>query len=127
MDDNIKKLMPWRPYYPNDFAGVTRGWPIVARGVFHELLDAAWTQGALPDDAHQLRAIARCTPLEWRSAWPYVEPHFPVGDDNQRHNLALEESRKKQIGLHRKRSAGGALGNLIRWHGAKRGDPDDAK
>jgi uncharacterized protein YdaU (DUF1376 family) len=84
---------PWLKWFPRDFASSTRGWPLVARGVYRELLDAAWDIGGpLPDDQERLRALAGASPAEWRIAWRYVETKFPVGEGG-RVNPRLEEHR----------------------------------
>ena len=121
MDHSTKRL-PWMPYYPNDFAGVTRGWPLDARGVFHELLDAQWTQGPLPDDFGKLRAIAQCSTRQWAVAWPYIEEHFPVDENDRRHNVQLDARFREGLELHRRRSESGAKGNAVRWGKSSRGD-----
>lgn len=56
--------MPW---FPRDFASSTRGWPLVARAIYRELLDAQWdaggsSVGTLPADEQLLRAIAGASP-----------------------------------------------------------------
>jgi len=104
--------MPW---YPRDFASATRGWPLVARGAYRELLDAQWDMGDLPDDHRELRSIAIATPAEWRISWPFIAPKFPTGADGRRRNPRLEIHRRKAIELFKSQSAGGRAGNLSRW------------
>lgn len=103
------------PWYPADFAASTRGWPLLARGAYRELLDAQWTMGALPADHATLRAIVGATPAEWRKAWPYLEPKFPIGGDGQRRNERLEHHRGVALELHAKRQAGAKKTNAKRW------------
>src|SRR5262245_35461714 len=104
---NSNKPLPWMQHFPNDFAGVTRGWPLSARAVLRELLDAQWIQGPLPEESQRLRAIVRCTPNEWRTAWPYVEPHFPIWDDGKRRNAELDDLWKRQLDRYQRQVEGG--------------------
>jgi uncharacterized protein YdaU (DUF1376 family) len=104
--------MPW---YPRDFASATRAWPLAARAIYRELLDAQWDMGSLPDDATDLRALALATPAEWRIGWRYVEPKFPIGADGRLRNPRLEMHRRKAIEQFKSQSAGGRAGNLTRW------------
>jgi uncharacterized protein YdaU (DUF1376 family) len=89
---------PKMPWFPRDFASSTRGWPLVARGVYRELLDAQWdaSDGTLPDDEEVLRSIAGATPAEWKLAWRYVEPKFPRVEGGRR-NARLQAHRDTLI------------------------------
>jgi uncharacterized protein YdaU (DUF1376 family) len=118
--------MPW---YPADFASSTRTWPLVARGAYRELLDAQWEVGAglepgvLPADPRQLRALVRATAAEWRVAWQWVEPKFPLISNGGRQNRRLEEHRQEALELYlaKKRSAEGTNRKLGRGNGARSG------
>jgi uncharacterized protein YdaU (DUF1376 family) len=117
---------PRMPYYPRDFASATRGWPLVARGVYHELLDAQWdsggcTIGTLPDDQALLRDVARVTPSEWKVAWRYVEPKFPRVDGGRR-NARLEQHREVAIREFLGRQKGAHATNAKRWGRASLSD-----
>jgi uncharacterized protein YdaU (DUF1376 family) len=108
--------MPW---YPRDFACATRGWPLAARAIYRELLDAQWdaggsNPGTLPADERVLRQVAGATPGEWRSAWPLVSPKFPLVDGGRR-NERLEEHRQAAMAEFQKKSQAGKLGNQKRW------------
>ena len=108
--------MPW---YPRDFASATRGWPMVARGLYHALLEAQWdvggaTVGTLPDDEKQLQRIAAATPAEWRQAWPYCEPKFPKVEGGRR-NARLEHHRAVAIAEYLARRRGVMKTNAKRW------------
>ena len=110
--------MPW---YPRDFACATRGWPLVARGVYRELLDAQWdaggiSQGTLPADEKTLREIAHATPAQWRIAWPFVAPKFPLGGGGRR-NERLEQHRAVAVRQFLGRQEGAQKTNTKRWGG----------
>jgi uncharacterized protein YdaU (DUF1376 family) len=106
---------PWLKWYPRDFASATRGWPLVARGLYHALLDAQWdiggcTVGTLPDDEKQLQLIAAATPAEWRQAWPYVEPKFPQVPGGRR-NARMEKHRAEGMREYEGRRKGAHITN----------------
>jgi uncharacterized protein YdaU (DUF1376 family) len=105
-------MMPW---FPRDFLASTRGWPLIPRAIYRELLDAQWEQGGLPADAKALMVIVGATPAEWRAGWSRVAPKFPVGEDGLRRNARLEEHRSKSLKLYDKHSKGAALTNAKRW------------
>ena len=104
--------MPW---YPRDFSSSTRGWPLVARAVYRELLDAQWDIGSLPNNLEALRAMAGATVREWRIAWPQIGPKLPIGQDGRRRNPRLEEHRERAVVLLERQRAGGVKGNEARW------------
>jgi hypothetical protein len=113
--------MSMLPWYPRDFASATRGWPLVARAVYRELLDAQWDLGSLQDDPKQLRELAHCTIGEWRLAWRYLEAKFPVFLNESDHksgkkfrrNPRLEQHRNRALELSEKRSRAAKS----RWEG----------
>jgi hypothetical protein len=86
--------MPW---YPSSFTRSTRGWPLLARRVYRELLDWQWDVGGinadtLPRDPETLRKEVGATPEEWSVAWPYIEPQLQFADGGTgRRSLPLEE------------------------------------
>ena len=95
--------MPRMPWYPRDFRSSTLGWPLVARAVYRELLDAQWDVGGLPVSPDELKAIAYASGPEWKKAWPYVEKKFPVDPDGNRRNPRLEQHRVDALNLLAKR------------------------
>jgi uncharacterized protein YdaU (DUF1376 family) len=107
--------VPQMPWYPRDFASATRGWPLAARGAYRELLDAQWDMGSLPDSENALRAIAMAMPTEWRVAWQFVEPKFPIDSDGRRRNPRLETHRIKAVQLVEKQRNGAAATNAKLW------------
>ena len=103
--------MPW---YPRDFASSTRGWPLVARGAYRELLDVQWDMGSLPGTSADLRVVAMATPPEWRIAWKFLESKFPIGPDGRRRNARLENHRAKALQILKRQRAGAAATNAGR-------------
>ncbi|HJS88583.1 MAG TPA: hypothetical protein VJ738_01300 [Steroidobacteraceae bacterium] len=110
-------MMPW---FPRDFASSTLLWPLIARGAYRELLDLQWnlssvTQaGLLPDDPEALRNAIRATPAEWKVAWPFVEPKFPVITGG-RQNARLEQHRQRAVRDYLARQRGAKATNAKRW------------
>jgi uncharacterized protein YdaU (DUF1376 family) len=101
---------------PGDFLRLSRGWPLVARAVYRELLDAQWDLIRLPKDAEALREIVRASVREWSTAWPFVEPHFPVDGEHRQH-YQLEMLRGESLLKHEARQRGAAKTNAKRWGG----------
>ena len=115
--------MPW---YPRDFASSTQFWPLSARAIYRELLDAQWNAGSLepgilPDDEDQLRQCARATPAEWKAGWPHVEPKFPKVQGG-RQNPRLEQHRQDAVKEYLSRRRGATETNRkLGRHGALNG------
>ncbi len=103
------------PWYPRDFSSSTRDWPLLARAVYRELLDASWDIGGLPADLEILRRIVGATPSEWDAAWPLVAAKFEADADGKLRNARLEIHRANAIDLWKRRSAGARKTNEKRW------------
>ena len=119
---NNPPQFPWLKWFPRDFASSTRGWPLVARAVYRELLDAQWDiggsgAGVLPDDDLQLRELARASVAEWKVAWRFVSRKFPRVAAGGRQNARLEEHRKAAISEFQARRKGARKTNAKRWGG----------
>jgi uncharacterized protein YdaU (DUF1376 family) len=106
--------LPWFVFFTGDYLKLSRGWPLVARGAYVELLAAQWDAGSLPIDIDELRNITRATPEEWAVAWPYMERCFPV-DGVVRSNYVLEILRGEARLLREGRRRGAAKTNAKRW------------
>jgi hypothetical protein len=108
-------LLAWYRWYIGDHLRVTRGWPLVARAVYHDLLDAQWDRGSLPAAPEQLRElVAGCTRAEWKLAWPYIEAEFPL-HEHGRQNPPLAAQRTAQMTLAERCRRGGLEGSRLRW------------
>jgi hypothetical protein len=102
--------------YTGDRLAETRGWPLVARAVYHELLSAQWDLGTLPGETARLRALVGATPREWQVAWPFVADKFPCIPGG-RQNLRLETYRQDALALRDRRKAASQRAHAARWHG----------
>lgn len=110
-----KPQMPRMPWYPRDFSSSTRYWPLLARAVYRELLDASWDIGGLPADPEILRRIVGATADEWDAAWDLIATKFEMGSDGKLRNPRLEEHRQKAFDLWERRSANAQKTNAKRW------------
>ena len=114
--------LSYMPWFPRDFRSATLTWPPLARLLYRELLDAQWDSGGLPDHAGQLREIARLSLREWRSAWRWVEPKFPVSADGLRRNERLEQHRAHSLKLRAFNSERASAAARARWNKPGNGD-----
>lgn len=56
--------------------------PMEARGLYREMLTAAWSQGAkLPNDPQAIRRLTGCNEKEWKRCWPKVSHFWTVDGD----------------------------------------------
>jgi hypothetical protein len=107
--------LAWFEWYPSDFLGEVRGWPLVARAVYRELLDAQWDMGQLPCDPTKLRVLVPgITHRQWQVAWGLVEQKFPVVGEG-RQNAALESKRRRAHELRERRQKAGRQGAEGKW------------
>jgi hypothetical protein len=106
--------LAWYPWFTADWLAQTRGWPLVARGVARELLDAQWDRDKLPVDVEELRQMIGATRAEWRVAWPVIETMFPAGADG-RLNPMLDAQREKAQALVAARKRASQAGHAARW------------
>jgi uncharacterized protein YdaU (DUF1376 family) len=110
--------LAWFPVYTGDWLAETRGWPLVARAVYHELLSAQWDLGILPGETARLRALVGATPREWRVAWPFVIEKFSCVPGG-RQNLRLETYRQEALTLRDRRKAASQRAHAARWRGRR--------
>lgn len=100
-------MMPW---FPRDFVAATRGWSLVERGVYRELLDAQWEFGSLPNNQKELARIVGITAREFTAAWRRVSVKFVAAESGGLINLRLEEHRAKALRIREVRGAAGSRG-----------------
>jgi hypothetical protein len=109
------KALPFMPWYPGRFLSSTRGWPLTARAIYRELLDAQWELNALPAEPSELRQMIGATPTEWKCWRQFVERKFPIGSDGMRRNPTLEEHRAKSSAVRERNRIGANKTNAKRW------------
>lgn len=116
------KGLPMLPWFTGDFMRSTRGWPLLVRGAYRELLDAQWDMGALPVEPIELQGLIGATDAEWQIIWRYCERKFPIldgsaiaGQCGARANPKLEQVRRDAIEYSQERSESGKRGAAARW------------
>lgn len=105
-------MMPW---FTGDFMRSTRGWPLTARAVYRELLDAQWDIGNLPVDPAELAAMIGASAEEWARGWSRCEAKFPIVNGSYRQNAKLERVRITAFDYRAERSEAGKKGAAARW------------
>lgn len=90
--------------------------PMLARGVYREMLTQAWRREArLPLDQTAIKRAIGATDAEWAEAWPLVSKYWRVGDGdylvNDTQLLVFAESREAA----EKASQRGKKGAKKRW------------
>ncbi len=53
----------------------------IERGLYRELLDECWLEGAIPDDLNKLAEICDCPLGAMAEAWPKLKPRFSLARD----------------------------------------------
>ena len=96
--------------------------PLEARGLYREMLSAAWRRGArLPNDERSIMLAVRVMPEEWARSWPLVKPYWRedgvhIVNDTQ---LEVYAEAKAAVESARTRSE---KANRTRW-GVPQGSP----
>lgn len=117
VEDNLKmkrkppkrKRSPWFAFYPDDFAGGTRGMSMAAKGAFVDLLAYQFANGSIPNDDRTISRIIGAFPDEWESVRSEVLPKFEqegvtlVNRRMQKEREEREEIRGKRVDAINKR------------------------
>lgn len=106
-----KKGLPYMPWFVRDFLSATRGWNLIERAIYRELLDAQWELGILPESDKNLREICRASAREWKTGWARCKDKFPLVNGGGRRNEKLEQHRVKSLNVSEKRRSS----SLVRW------------
>lgn len=97
--------LPYFPAYAGDWlasSSVTM-MTMQAEATYWRLLCHQWRSEELPADPKALRLLTKCSPSEWRTVWPVLEPQFPTDDDGKRRNARLESERTESAKRHQQR------------------------
>jgi len=122
-DARASSSLPFYKWFPGDYQRETRGWPLEARAIYRELLDAEWDIGPLPDDPELLREMVRATEEQWRTGWPVVAPCF-LRHRGRRWHARLEELRANALASLKKRQASSQVAHAARWRRNRSGSDD---
>lgn len=91
--------------------------PLEARGLYREMLTAAWRFGAeLPNDHAQIRRLTMVTPEEWDRCWPRISHYWHVVNDKLV-NFQQQRIYREAQARHAKASAAGQANARRRWQG----------
>ncbi len=87
--------------------------PMLARGLYREMLTQAWRRGAeLPNDPETIRRAIGATELEWAQGWPLVSRFWRVSATNTLINDTQIQVYQQAQSIQRVRSEAGRLGGL---------------
>jgi uncharacterized protein YdaU (DUF1376 family) len=119
--DNVRLV--YLPWFPRDFYASTRGWPLIARGIYRELLDLQFEQKSIDFSPENLRKAIGASRKEWQIAWPLIEPKFPQGADGRRRNRRLDQHLTTSLEKAEKSKARATTAARARWSGHASGRP----
>lgn len=105
----------WMPFYVGDYLRDTTHLTTEGHGAYLLLLMTSWVRGgSLPNEDHQLAAIARVTPKRWAALKPILQEFFQVADGlwtQKRVKRELEAAKR----LSDARRKSGTSGAQSRW------------
>ncbi len=92
---------------------------VTERGIYRELLDECWCEGAIPPDLESLADIARCTVQEMTAAWPALTSSFTIREgDGWLVNDKIVRVLAAQREAHTRRVEAGRKGGYSKAHGS---------
>jgi uncharacterized protein YdaU (DUF1376 family) len=103
------------PLYIGDYLADTMHLSHSQHGIYMLLIMAYWRNGgALPDDANQLSAIAKCSASEWRKHLPVISRFFHIENGSWFHKR-IDAELTGAITKTQERSKSGSEGARRRW------------
>lgn len=99
----MSKSLPFMKWYPRDFAASTRGWPLIAKAIYRELLDYQWEVGSIPESAQECSRIVQAHAKQWSMWITYFDEKFPTIRPGERQNKRLDEIRQEALNTYEKR------------------------
>jgi uncharacterized protein YdaU (DUF1376 family) len=101
--------------------------PIAARGLYREMLTAAWLRGAkLPNDHAKIQTLIGVSAKDWRALWPLVSRYWREDGADLVNDTQIEvyaEAKRRAEAD----SAKGKAGAKARWRDAQAGAQADAR
>lgn len=97
--------LPYYRWYWRDWRGSRQVQKMTAleRGIYRELLDEQWRNGALHNDPEWLAEAAMCTPEELASVWQVLSKCFPQVEGSDGKLLANERIEAERTEVDRQR------------------------
>lgn len=112
-DAQRRDPLPYYPWHVKDYRAnrKVQRMSYLERGLYRELLDECWTEGAIPDDLAALADICGCPFDVMADAWAKIRPCFAEHPDNPALliNLRVEDVRE---GIEDKRAKASRAGKL---------------
>jgi hypothetical protein len=108
-----KKQLPMMPWFPQSFAASTRGWTILERAIYREMLDAQWEMGRLPSNPVAIALAIGANPGEFEIGFSKCASKF-VEKNGELFNERLEQHRRKAKKLSTLRAKIGSSGGKAR-------------
>lgn len=105
----MKKQLPMMPWFPQSFAASTRGWTILERAIYRELLDAQWEMGRLPSNPVAIALAIGANSDEFKVGFLKCASKF-VEKNGELFNERLEHHRRKAKKLSALRAKVGSNG-----------------
>lgn len=112
-----KKEAIWMPLYVSDYLVDTMHLTAEQHGAYLLLLMACWKSNArVANDADQLQAISKLTPIKWKVCAPILSSFFFVTPEYWIHNRVREELEKAEKVIAAK-AVSGSNGGRSKWGG----------
>lgn len=109
------KFDTWMPLYVSDYLADTMLLTTEQHGAYLLLIMAAWKEGGrLPNDPHQLAAVARLPMGQWVKYEPLLRRFFEVTPEHWIHARVSRELANAQLMVEKKSQAGKA-GAAAKW------------
>ena len=107
MSDKLRAEWFWTDRWRSSSAFLL---PMEARGLYREMLTAAWTLGAwLPNDHEAIRMYTGCLPEVWKRCWPLIEAKWKQ-EGSKIYNETQREVFNQCLTLSEKRALAGSRG-----------------
>jgi uncharacterized protein YdaU (DUF1376 family) len=97
-----RRRSAWFAFYPDDFAGGTRGMSMAAKGAFVDLLAYQFANGAVPSDDRTLCRIIGAFPDEWQEIREEVLSKFEE-EEGALVNRRMQKERDERNEIREKR------------------------
>lgn len=126
-----RRGLPYYRWYVADYRAsrAVQRMDYIVRGLYRELLDECWVEGAIPDDAEKLADICGCPVDVMANAWKVLKPRFSplVGMDSYLTMTRLEVERTESDKIRTVRALAGAKGGRAAAAKASKGKQKQAK
>lgn len=120
---NDRRGLPYYRWYVADYRAsrAVQRMDYLTRGLYRELLDECWVEGAIPDDPEKLADICGCPVDVMANAWKVLKPRFSplVGMDGYLTMTRLEVERTESDKMRTVKALAGAKGGRAKAQASK--------